>query len=208
MAKKSPFTKGRRSIPAGDSDGAGFISLKDGDKIQLAPLQGLDGMISADMHEYWDIRPAIYHPCVGKDCPGCAVGNEPRFKGYMPVVVKGEDGVSIWPFTISVYRQLETLEEALYEDGKDLGGNVLAVSRQGSSLKTRYSIMGTGRTVDMTDIEEPDFISRLGPQTIPEIWDLLEENGFERPDAAPKTVVEDDPDEAGEDDDDDDWGEV
>ena len=95
----SPFTKGRASRTRGP--GAFLQTVKEGEPITFAPLVGLEGLISADMHEYWNIKPAIYHPCLGRDCPGCAVGNEPRFKGYLPVLLQSGES-AVFPFTISV----------------------------------------------------------------------------------------------------------
>lgn len=220
MAKKkarSPFTTGKVTTkPTGD--GQAFLSLKDGDTIQMAPLVGLDQMVSADMHEYWNIKPAIYHPCIGaRKCPGEAVENEPRFKGYLPVLVK-DQGVMIYPFTISVYKQLEQLENAL-DDGETLAGFVLRVSRTGTGLATRYTVLGIGKRIDISDSEVPDFIDRLGPQTLEEIWELLEKNGYDREDTEAEPTVAKPPkddeveedeksDEKSDDKDDDDWGEV
>ena len=207
---RSPFTTGRvESKPVGD--GQQFLSLKEGDTIQMAPLVGLDGMVSADMHEYWNIKPAIYHPCVGaRKCPGEAVGNDPRFKGYLPVLVK-DQGIMIYPFTISVYKQLEQLENAL-DEGETLAGFVLRVSRTGSGLATRYTVLGIGKRIDVKDSEVPDFIDRLGPQTLEEIWELLEKNGYDREDAdsEPEVAKPEKDEDASEEksDDDDDWGDV
>ena len=189
----SPFTKGRTTRTRGPG---GFLqAVKEGEPITFAPLVGLEGLISADMHEYWNIKPAIYHPCLGRDCPGCAVGNDPRFKGYLPVLLQSGE-TAVYPFTISVYNQLEALEDAL-EDDETLKGLAIKVSRKGAGKATRYTVMGLGKRLDVDGQEIPDFIKSLGPTTPEDVWALLEENGYSRDGATPS-----------EDDDEDGWGSV
>lgn len=176
--KESPFKTGRAKFAGSRSDGLNFIGIKPDESITFAPMVGLDQMVYADMHEYWDIRPAIFHPCIGYDCPGCKVGNETRFKAYLPVIMK--DGTQgIYAFTKSVYDQLENLEDSLEESMK---GFVIKVSRRGAGLKTRYTVLGTGKKIDVEGMFEdfPDFLGRLGPQTEEDIWQLLEANGYSR----------------------------
>lgn len=176
MTKKaSPFKTGRAKRAAKKS-GSPFIGLKPDESMAFAPLVGLEGMVSADMHEYWDIRPAIFHPCIGRQCPGCASGNEPRFKGYIPVL-KQDGEVAIWPFTISTYNQLEELEDEL---GESLAGYIIKFSRKGSGfMGTRYSVLGTGKRVDISGHEIPDFIPQLGPAEVEAIEALLDDNDVE-----------------------------
>ena len=199
-AKKavSPFRKGRAVVKSG---GGQFVGVKEGEPLTFAPLVGLEEMISADMHEYWDLRPAIYHPCIGRDCPGCKVGNEPRFKGYLPILLKSGD-TAVYPFTISVYNQLEVLEDAL-DDDEDLKGFAIKVSRKGAGMATRYTVVGLGKRLDTSKTDIPDFISHLGPQTEDTIWELLDSNGFSRGEAAVKVA-----DDEADDEEDDSWGDV
>lgn len=209
VSKRSPFRKGRKAARSAASGATGgFLSIGDGENVVFAPLNGLDELVSAEMHEYWDINPAIFHPCIGKDCPGCAVGHESRFKAYLPVVKKDGD-TALWAFTISVYNQLEDLEDAL-EEGS-LEGAVMKLSRRGTGLNTRYTVTGLGKFIDVSEVERFDFIDSLGPTTVEEITDLLEKNGYHvgggtATEPAPTTESEDD---AFEDvDEDDDWGDV
>ena len=187
MAKKadtktSPFRKGRATGVRGK--GGQFMRLAEGESVVFAPMVGLDEMISADMHEYWDLKPAIYHPCIGLNCPGCLVENDARFKAYLPILVKSTGEPSIYPFTISVYNQLEALEDTIMEDDKSatLKGFVVKASRKGAGKATRYNILGVGSRIDLTDAEIPDFIPQLGPDNESAIWELLEKNGYDRAD--------------------------
>lgn len=208
----SPFKKGRAEVST--SGGGRFIGVKDGESIVFAPLLGLDGMIHAQMHEYWDIRPAIFHPCIGRGCPGCAAGNEPRFKGYLPVLKNDGTGTAIYPFTISVYRKLLELEKEV--DGGNLKGYVVKVKRTGTGFSTDYTVLGTGRRVDVSKEEIPEFIDSLGPVTEEDILALLLSNnidvpGYEREPTRGKTVVVDDEPDDPDDDwlgSDDEWGDI
>ena len=175
-AARSPFTKGR--VTSGSS-GTQFLGVKDGESMTFAPLLGLDELDSARMHEYWEVRPAVFHPCIGMDCPGCAVGNEARFKGYLPVLQRGGE-VGIYAFTISIYNQLEELEDSLKEDDpKDsLKGVQIRVSRKGTGLTTRYTVTANGKRVKLDDAEVPDFIEQLGPTDIADINAMLERAGI------------------------------
>lgn len=204
--KPNPFRKGRAT--GVKSGGGQFLRLGEGDSVVFAPMQGLDEMISADMHEYWDLKPAIYHPCIGRNCPGCLVDNEARFKAYLPVLVKSTGDPAIYPFTISVYNQLEALEDEIMEDdpAANLKGFVTKVSRKGAGMATRYSVMGVGSRIDLTDAEIPDFIPQLGPSEESDIWDLLEKNGYDRNDfvtVETPAISPADADAAG-----DDWGDA
>ena len=172
----SPFRKGR-VLSHRSAGGTGFLSLKDGESAVFVPLVGLDEMLHADMHEYWDIRPAIYHPCISRNCPGCDAGNEPRFKGYMPVQRKDGE-IMVFPFTVSVYNQLEELEDGLEEiDDGNLRGYAVKFSRRGSGMSTRYTITGLGKRINVDEIEVPDFVAQLGPQDKEGITELLESRG-------------------------------
>ena len=219
MTKASPFRKGRKTGRSGN--GSQFLGLKDGESHVFAPLVGLDELISADMHEYWDLRPAIYHPCIGRGCPGCEVGNEARYKAYLPVLLKSGE-IAIYPFTVSVYNQLEELEDALQDeaddDSENIKGYVIRVSRKGTGMATRYTVTGTGKQLDVESAEIPDFLPQLGPTTKETIWDLLESKGYDRPESeeteveetkAEETKAEETEDVADESEDgEDDWGDV
>lgn len=172
--KVSPFKKGRAERKA--KSGGKFINIAPDESVILAPMVGLEEMISADMHQHWNLSTPVYHPCIGKNCPGCMIGNEPRFKGFLPVMVKGEEEPSIYSFTISVYNQLEELEDSL-DDDESLSGMVLKIKRTGSGLKTRYLVIATGKRIDEFKADPPDVVPFLGPVDPDEIWDALEETG-------------------------------
>jgi hypothetical protein len=192
MSSPNPFNVGRKLDSGGGANGQ-FLSIPPDESVTFVPVVGLDELISADMHEYWEIKPAIYHPCIGKDCPGCILENKPRWKGYLPVIVKGEDEVKIYPFTVSVYNQFEEFEDALDED-ESIQGLVFKITRRGKGLNTKYSLIGTGKRMKTSGLDIPDFVSKLGATDEEEIWDQLEKRGFSRTGGRPSA-----------DDDDSDW---
>lgn len=172
----SVFHTGKVDLREGGSGVGGFVSIKSDETIELVPLFSLDKMVSANFHEYWDVNPAVFHPCIGKDCPGCKLtDNKPRFKGYLPVVLK-DKSVKIWPFTISIYRQLELLDNEL-EGG--LGGYLVKFSRTGTGkMGTRYTVTCVGKKVDISGVEPPEFLNILGPTTVEDITKALAEKGL------------------------------
>ena len=205
--KSSPFKTGRAKKRA--SSGSQFIGLKPDESETLVPLVGLDQLITAEMHEYWDIKPAIFHPCIGRDCPGCAAQNEPRFKAYLPVITK-DKSVHIWPFTISVYNQLEELEDELLEVDENLAGYMLKFGRKGAMKATRYTVLGLGKRVDISAVEVPDFLPTLGPATIEDIKALLDENDVDYDEVGPTKEADAETDESEDvrETDEDGWDEV
>lgn len=195
----SVFKTGKSTVDVSSKVGGGFISIKDGDTLAIVPLLSLDGMIHAEFHEFWNVRPAYFHPCIGENCPSCELtDNKPRFKGYLPVQTK-DDGVKIWPFTISIYEQLSALDEEL--DG-GLGGYLVKFSRKGSGKNgTTYTVTCVGKKVDISDVEVPEFTQYLGPTNAEDIRKgLIKYNII--------TTSEAGIEEAGEASTDDGWGEL
>ena len=169
---RSIIRKGKDDIaPAG---GGKFIKLKDGDSVAIAPLVGLDEMISCDQHEFWDTNPAVIFPCIQTKCPGCEREDKPKFKAFLPVLTK-EDGVKVFSFGIKVYRQLEDLEAEL----GTIKGKQLKVRRSGTGRTTSYTVVGTGKVVKVEGEEIPDIITMLGPTTREDILKLMEQRGLD-----------------------------
>lgn len=195
---KTIFRKGKVASKEGGS--SQFMKISDGDAIVFAPLVGMEDMISVDQHEFWDINPAVIVPCIGRGCPACKIGNEAKFKAFLPVVDR-EGNVKIYAFGLSVERQLEALEEEV----GSIKGRLIKVKRTGTGLKTKYTAIGLGKSTDVSDYELPDIISQLGPTEAPEVERLLIDNGLlDEEDAvaevkvkgpakkAPKPIVEED----------------
>jgi hypothetical protein len=86
-----------------------------------------------------------------------------------------EDRELIFPFTVSVFKQLRDVEVAI---GGSIRGKILRVSRQGDGLRTRYSVIFTGREVDLQGEPTTDLMDHVGPTTREEIIQLLEQVGI------------------------------
>lgn len=115
----------------------------------------------------------------GHEDPGKVLGLEPRMRGLM-LVMPSEKGKpsgeeKIYSFSISVYKQLLELENSLEES---LKGKVLKVSRTGSGrTDTRYMVMATGKSVELTGTPELDMIDYCGPTSYAAIVKMLVDSG-------------------------------
>lgn len=157
----SIFTRG--SVPKGG--GGRFVKIETDSTVELIPLMGVEGMIGFHQHAFWmeDGSSPIF-PCIREDCPGCQLGDEPSWKATMMVIqVEGKEREQrIWTFGASIARQLTELESTL---GSTIAGQLLRVRRTGAGLKTRYTVVATGRRAKIEGItfDEADLIKELGP---------------------------------------------
>lgn len=187
MAKKS--TKGTKSpirrghIPP-PSDGSLFLKFEPGAAVNLVPQTGMEDMLSIDQCAIWldggnsPVFPSIQG--TGEQCPGIQLGLKPRFRGFLPVVVKNPETDTlesrIFSFGIQVARQLSEIEDSI---GEPLLGKVLRVKRTGEGLSTKYMTTYTGKTQDVSTFEMPDIETEIGPTTRPEILQLLFDAGVD-----------------------------
>jgi hypothetical protein len=149
-----------------------FLKISNDDAVVIAPLAGLEEMISIDQHEFWEVNPAAIVPCIHRKCPACEAGNSPRFKGFLPVVTK-EGEVKVWAFGIKVERNLEDLESEL----GTLKGQALKFRRTGTGKMTQYIVTPLGRKMNVADKEMPDIESMIGPLDAEGITRVLVDRG-------------------------------
>jgi hypothetical protein len=151
--KMAPSSKSIvRKGPSSARGSTDFISVKEDEPATIVPVLGTDGIVSFDLHAYWDINPAVTFPCIkgsAEKCPGCEQGNKPSYRALLPVL-NGDGELRVFAFGISVERQLVTLEEEL----GGLGGLKLRVRRSGSGLSTKYQVINTGKTVEVDTTEK------------------------------------------------------
>jgi len=171
MAAKSVIRKGTKVLEGGGS--SQFIGIEPDAAIVVAPLVGMDEMISIDLHSFWEINPAVHLVCLGDNCPCCTLGNESGFKAYLPVLTR-EGESKIFAFGIGVARQFSELEEEV----GSLAGKLVKIRRAGSGLRTRYTVTGLGKSIDISTATPADIESQLGPFDLPAIIRKLEENGL------------------------------
>ena len=159
--QKQLFNKGAKGASTRTKSSGKFLSVKDGDKIQFAPLvDPMTDMISTDVHEFWEVNPFISFPCLGQageDCPGCECDNNAKFKAYLPVVLK-DKSVKIFAFGLMVFRELEMLDDSL----GSLKGKLLQVVRRGKGFETKYKVISLGKDVDVSAIKAIDVVEEIG----------------------------------------------
>lgn len=180
MAKKatSPIRKGTKVLdermPSGESI---FLAIQPDSSVDVVPLESMNEMVSVDQHAIWlDAGNSPIFPCIsgtGEQCPGCQLGDKPRFRGFLPILTK--EGERIFAFGIQVARSLSDIDDAT--DG--IRGQVLRIKRSGSGLSTRWSIITTGKTKDVEGKEVPDVAEHLGPTSRSEILELLFNAGID-----------------------------
>jgi hypothetical protein len=175
MAKRSVIRRGRKAISDVGSGAGDFVKIADGDAIDMVSIVDMEEILSVDQHAIWlEGGNSPMFPCIGKGCPGCELGNQPRFRAFLPVKLIESGDSKIFSFGIQIARALEELDE---EFG-GLAGNVFRVKRKGSGLATTYTVVALGkkRKVSEDDIPE-DLEEKIGPTTRKTILDLLEETG-------------------------------
>lgn len=150
-----------------------FVSIGDDESVALASLVQMSDMLSADVHEFWEINPFVTFPCLGADCPGCEVDNPTRFKAYLPIVTR-EGEVKIFAFGIRVANQLTDIEAAVGE----IKGKILRIKRIGKGLKTQYTVVPTGNAIDVEDYDIPDIVGSFGDITLEGITKVMITRGL------------------------------
>lgn len=178
--KPSFIKKGREAVENAGTSGNGqtFLKLADGESVEIVVIGGIDEIISFDQHAFWlDEGDSPIFPCSqDKDCPGCMLNNQPRFKAIIPVMVKTESGQEgrLLVFGKKLMQDFADAEDAV---GASLHGQIVRYSRKGSGMTTKYSLMPTGRSVKVPTIEEfePKPIDNIGPTDREEIVRILTE---------------------------------
>ena len=163
----------RKGPVVSDSKKGLYVSIKDEESVALASLVNLGEMLSADVHEFWEVNPFVTFPCLGKDCPACKIDAPTRFKAYLPIVTR-EGEVKIFAFGIRVANQLTDIEAAV----GDLRGKVLRIKRTGKGLKTQYTVVPTGHTIDIEDHDIPDIEGSFGDISLEGVTQTMIERGL------------------------------
>ena len=207
MAKKgkpSFIRRGREAVEkAIANSGETFLKLKDGDSVEIAVIGGVDDIISFDQHSFWiDEGDSPIFPCLQDDtCPGCMLGDNPQFKAIITVMIKEDSGMSerLMIFGKSVLRSLVDAEDAI---GESLHGKILRYSRKGSKLQTRYSLIPTGRSVKVPELNKVELnpIDYIGITDRDEIIEALRSKNLWEFDKSPKGRKKSEPDSIDEDD--------
>lgn len=139
-----------------------YVALKDGDMVDVIPLTGVDDVISFDQHAIWlDEGNSPMFPCLGsKDCPGCMIGSDPRFRALLPVMVKGDPEQKILSMGIALFRTFIDIDTAVTGGIK---GAVIRVSRRGNGLSTKYAAVFTGNRAKTVPALTLNMLEHIGP---------------------------------------------
>lgn len=171
MSEPSFINRGVKGLDSA-SRPSPYVSLKDGDTMDIVPYVGVEGIISFYQHRIWlDEGQSPIFPCLQtRDCPGCMINNKPDFRAMMPVKVKGVDDPKIYVFGKSVFRSLAEIESAM----GTIAGAVLRIKRTGATAtNTRYSVVPTGTRVSIPEEPPINVVEYIGPTDRNEIIDLL-----------------------------------
>lgn len=194
---KAIFRKGAR---AAGGETSVFVKVKADEPVSFVPLVPLDEMTSIDQHEFWDTNPALIFPCIGsKVCPACKAGNKPKYKGFLPVMLRDEAEPKILAFGITVERQIGSIAEEI----GDITGQVFRLKKTGTGMTTKYTIVPTGKKVDVSKVEiinPEDHIMVLDQEEITIKMRALGEIGGEEeaePEGKPMSSVKEEDDEWG-----------
>lgn len=173
------------------SSGSRWIRLEAGKPMDIIPLTGVEApagetpsgsncVISYRRNTMWvdDLPEGKFSPsfpALGTpDDPGVLLGLEPKFTGLMICAIKDDEAEHIWQFGVSIFKQLVDIEAAL---GESIKGHILRVTRKGEGKMTKYTVINTGRVVDVEGEPETNLVEHIGPTTREEIIKQLEEVG-------------------------------
>ena len=145
------------------SGGGQFVKVKEDEKFEFAPLVDAEDFPWYFEHQHWDVRPAVFTPCLEEDdCPGCKVdddGKKPRKMGYLPVV-DVDKNVKILVFTSTAMDQLGVIADLF--DG-EIKGKVMIMSRSGKGFDTKYNVTNMGKQIEVDEFAVPDIDELVGP---------------------------------------------
>lgn len=140
----SPLRKG----PASAQTNKVFAVAREDAPLVFAPLTTLDEVISADMHEFWEVKPFIQFPCIGTGCPACEAGNKPKYKSFMLVLQQGETEPKIMPMGITIERAIAAIAEEI----GNIRGKLMKIKREGSGFSTKYNVIPLGKAIDVDKV--------------------------------------------------------
>lgn len=169
MASKRALRVG--TVPSAQSGESSFWSLEEGQTAVMTILAEVDEIVSVDQFAIWDVKPAPVWVNIGDEDPGRELGLKPSYRAFVPVEIDGER--KLWSVGIGVHRQLH--EIGTMADG--LKGLVIKAKRTGSGLKTRYTVLSTGKRAKTVPegFTVDEIVEMLGPDTREGILELIEE---------------------------------
>lgn len=181
----NPLRKGRSGLP---SSTGSYISLNDGESINIAFIGDTDDFISFDQWQLWidgGNSPMLCNLQAKWDpCTICQrEKDKPKYRAMSLVLVENVDGEleeKVFAFGSSMFKMLIDIEDAV----GGLHGRVVRIKRTGTGLKTRYSATFTGEIEDAVpevDETEKSLIEYAGPLDPYDQIEILKEAGLWTP---------------------------
>jgi hypothetical protein len=163
--------------PASDGKSGQFLSVPKDKMMELKVLVQAKDIPSVDQCALWNFfNPSPVWTYIGDDDPSNDLGIKRGYRAFVPVSYRDEEGqlrVKLWSIPLGVHKQITELDEM----SSGLRGLQLRVKKSGAGLKTKYSIISTGKRLKITEQvpSEAEILDLLGPFTRDEIIKVIEQ---------------------------------
>lgn len=163
--------------PKSDGKSGSFLSIPKDKIMTLKILVPASEIPSVDQCALWNyFNPSPVWTYIGADDPSIDLGIKHGYRAFVPVSFKDDEGelkVKLWSVPLGVHKQLGEMDEM----AGSLKGQEIRVKKIGSGLKTKYSIVSTGRRIKITEKvpTQEEILDLLGPYTREEIIKVIEE---------------------------------
>lgn len=179
MAKLPKFVSaGSDGLTAGNGK---FVKLEAGKPFTGIINSTYEGILSLAKHSVWlDGGNSPHFVCFKESwCPGCIIGNKPRFQALMLCSDEKEpEKEQVLTMGIGLYKDLKTVDDIVAAD--TLKGAVVRITRTGKGKNdTKYGVQFTGRRVKgkykkTTEVHE-ELLKHIGNSDVMKIIEDLEE---------------------------------
>jgi hypothetical protein len=160
--------KGRKGGTNGEGESM-WLKLDSGVPVDCTCLVEAEDIIVVEQCAIWlDDGNSPVWVYTGPNDPSHELDLERRYKAYLPVML-ADGKVKVWGMGKMAHSQLLEIADAVGE----IEGLSIRLKRTGAGLNTRYSVISRGNRVDVSDVDEVDVVSMLGPITPDEVKDLL-----------------------------------
>lgn len=163
-----------RDEKTGGGEGAGWLSIADGEAVEVTLLYNKEDIIRYEQIGIWTTTgkaPPTW-PYSGDDDPMHELGLDPkntkRYRAVLPVLTD-EGEVKVWGMSKRVHTQLLDIAD----DSGSLKGLTIRIRRTGTKLSTNYTLTVRGKRKDVSHVAEPDILGMIGPLTAEEVREML-----------------------------------
>lgn len=158
-----------RKTPNGNTSTYDWVKVGPNESIDVVCLVEVDDIITTEQCAIWlDSGGSPVWVYTGPEDPMHDLDDVKKtYRAYMPVVQDGQ--VKVWPMGKMAHSQVLDISDA----GGEITGMVLRIKRTGAGLGTRYSIVPTGKRIDVSKYDEVDVVAQLGPLTAEGVRELI-----------------------------------